>query len=121
MHADNTAHLTRAVQARQIDTRRKAISALENLEEQHERLTVSALAAAAGVARSWIYTQPDLLQRIRQQDTPTPRRPTVATDNSWQHRLKTAQARIRELTSENEQLRRQLAAAHGQRRAGQGI
>lgn len=118
MRADNTAHLTRAVQARQADTRRRAVSALTQLEQRDDAITVSALAAAAGVARSWIYTQPDLLQWIRQRSTGG-RRPASSTDNSWLSRLDAAQTRIRELTTENEKLRHQLAAAHGQRRTEQ--
>ena len=120
MRADNTAHLARAVEARQADTRRRAISALIRLEQHDDAITVSALAAAAGVARSWIYTQPDLLQRIRQRSAGS-RRPASSTDNSWQSRLNAAQIRIRELTAENDKLRRQLAAAHGQRRTEQGL
>lgn len=120
MRADNTAHLARAVEARQADTRRKAVSALTQLEQTDDAITVSALAAAAGVARSWIYTQPDLLLRIRQRSTEG-RRPARSTDNSWESRLNAAQIRIRELTSENDKLRRQLAAAHGQRRTEQGL
>ncbi|MET3803648.1 hypothetical protein ABIB25_000632 [Nakamurella sp. UYEF19] len=120
MRADNTAHLARAVQARQADTRRRAVAALTQLERQDEAITVSALAAAAGVARSWVYTQPDLLQRIRQGSSGD-RRPTSSTDKSWQSRLNAAQIRIRDLTTENDKLRRQLAAAHGQRRTDQGL
>ena len=120
MRADNTAHLARAVEARQADTRRRAVTALTQLEQLNDGITVSALAAAAGVARSWIYTQPDLLQRIRKRSTDS-RPPTRTSDNSWQSRLNAAQIRIRELTSQNEKLRHQLAAAHGQRRSDQAL
>jgi hypothetical protein len=40
------------------DTRRLALAALAKIEAEGTHVTVSALAEAAGVARSWIYTSP---------------------------------------------------------------
>ena len=78
------------------------------------------MARSAGVARSWIYTQPDLLDRINAQPSSTratgnPR--TIASEESWQRRIELAHQRIKELTEENHQLGTQLTIAHGQRRA----
>ena len=79
-----------------------------------------ALAKAAAVARSWIYTQPDLMERIAATpERPANSAPTRTTDESWQRRLELAHQRIKDLTEENKQLRTQLALAHGQRRADQ--
>lgn len=119
MRADNTAHLARAVQARQADTRRKAVSALTQLEQTGDAITVSALAAAAGITRSWIYTQPDLLLRIRQRSTEG-RRPAQSTDNSWEVDSTPPRSASGSLPPKRK-LRRQLAAAHGQRRTEQGL
>jgi hypothetical protein len=122
MRADNTAHLQKAAAARREHTRQRAIDALDHLQSTGAAVTVAGLARSAGVARSWIYTQPDLLDRINTQPRSTraaanPR--TRATEESWQRRLELAHQRIKELTEENQQLRTQLAIAHGQRRAGQ--
>lgn len=120
MRADNTPHLRGAARARHDATRRRALTALEALETSQTTVTVAGLAKAAGIARSWIYTQHDILERIRttRPDTPDaqPRR-TQASGESWQRRLDLAHQRIKELTTENTQLRHQLALAHGQRRA----
>ncbi|HHW51586.1 MAG TPA: transposase, partial [Pseudoclavibacter sp.] len=78
-------------------------------------------AATAGVSRSWIYTQPDLLERIhtlsngRTSDSsgPAAQRASVA---SLQRRLELAHDRVRQLTAENEQLRDELAHAYGRLR-----
>jgi hypothetical protein len=120
MLADNSAHLRAAARSKHEATRQRALAALARLEADGTRVTVTALAKAATVARSWIYTQPDLMDRI----AATPERPTKplltrTTDESWQRRLELAHRRIKDLTEENKQLRTQLALAHGQRRAEQ--
>ena len=122
MRADNTAHLQKAAAARHEQTRQRAIDALDHLQSAGAAVTVAGLARSAGVARSWIYTQPDLLDRINAQPrsaraTATSR--TTASEESWQRRVELAHQRIKELTEENRQLRTQLAIAHGERRAEQ--
>ena len=121
MLADNSAYLQAAARSKHEATRRRALAALAKLEADGTRVTVTALAKAAGVARSWIYTQPDLMERIA---ATTPEHaakpsPTRTSDESWQRRLELAHQRIKDLTDENKQLRTQLALAHGQRRADQ--
>lgn len=122
MRADNTAHLQKAATARHEQTRQRAIDALDHLLSTGAAVTVAGLARSAGVARSWLYTQPDLLDRINTQPSSThaaanPR--TKSSEESWQRRIALAHQQIKELTQENKQLRTQLAIAHGQRRAGQ--
>ena len=72
MLADNSSYLRAAARSKHEDTRRRALAALAKLEADGTRVTVTALAKAAGVARSWIYTQPDLMDRI----SAAPERPT---------------------------------------------
>ncbi|ABM12960.1 MULTISPECIES: DUF6262 family protein [Mycolicibacterium] len=121
MRADNTAHLQKAAADRRERTRQRAVDALDHLQSTGAAVTVAGLARSAGVARSWIYTQPDLLNRINTQPA-SPRAAanprTRASEESWQQRIELAHQRIKELTEENQQLRTQLAIAHGQRRAG---
>ena len=120
MRADNTQHLHDAVRRRQQLARDRATAALADLHRASQPVTVAGLARAARVARSWIYTQPDLLAAIRATtDIPGPPQPTTtrATDDSWNQRLALAHGRIRDLTAENHTLREQLARAHGQLRA----
>jgi hypothetical protein len=120
MLADNSSHLRAAARSKHEATRTRALAALTELEADSTRITVTALAKAAGVARSWIYTQPDLMDRIATApERPTKDSPTRTTDESWQRRLELAHQRIKDLTEENKRLRTQLALAHGQRRAEQ--
>ena len=64
MLADNSSYLRAAARSKREATRRRAFTALAKLEADGTRVTVTALAKAARVARSWIYTQPDLMERI---------------------------------------------------------
>jgi len=122
MRADNTEHLQKAAAARSEHTRRRAIETLDVLQQDDAPVTVAGLARAAGVERSWIYTQPDLLARItteRPDTRPAATDRTRASDESWQRRIELAHQRIKQLSEENRQLRDQLAIAHGQRQADQ--
>lgn len=120
MLADNSSHLRAAARTKHEATRQRALKALARLEADNTPVTVTALAKAASVARSWIYTQPDLLERIATaSDRPAKLVRTRTTDESWQRRLELAHQRIKTLAEENKQLRTQLALAHGQRRAEQ--
>ena len=118
MLADNSSHLRAAARSKHEATKRRALAAFAKLEADGTHITITALARAAGVARSWIYTQPDLMERIAATPAhPAKPSPTRTTDESWQRRLELAHQRIKDLTEENKQLRTQLARAHGRRRA----
>lgn len=116
MRADNTAHLREAAAARSRRTRERAEHAIAAAKDQP--LTVAALARSAGVTRSWLYTQPDLLARIaeRPNRTDPAGAPPAASEQSWKNRVELAHRRIAELTEQNAQLRHQLALAHGRLR-----
>lgn len=124
MRADNTAHLITAAQRRHELTRAKAIRALRELDQAGSTITFEAVARHAEVSRSWLYSQPDLkdqIQQLRELANRTPSAPVPSrqrsTDSSILHRLAIANERIRQLTEENQRLRRQLEQALGQLRA----
>jgi hypothetical protein len=99
MRADNSRHLAKAARSRAEQTRRRAVSTLRHLATTEQTITVSVLAQRAGVSRSWLYTQADLLAQIRAE---RPRRTTVpavparqaASDSSLRQRLQLAHQRI---------------------------
>jgi hypothetical protein len=123
MRSDNTAPIIAAARRRRELTRAKAIRALRELGQAATPVTFEAVARQAGVSRSWLYAQPDIrteIQRLRDATTtPAPAVPARqrASDASLRSRLATVQARNRELASENQRLRQQLAYALGDRRA----
>lgn len=78
----------------------------------------------AQVSRSWLYTQDDIcaeIRRLRDLQQGTSGAPLPAsqrsTDASLLRRLEVANARVRDLTTENQRLRKQLEYALGQLRA----
>jgi negative regulator of sigma E activity len=117
--------LAEAASRRHELTRSKAIQTLRELDRAGTPVTFAAVAQAAGVSRSWLYTQPDIsgqIRRLRKSKDgagpagaiPSGQR---ATDASLRARLAAALHRNKQLADENARLRRQLARALGDQRA----
>lgn len=123
MRADNSRHLADAARRRRDDTLSRAHAALQRLRDAGQPVSVARLATEAGVSRSWIYTQPELLDEIQQSQPATPsnhanhRDRQGASAASLLRRLELAHQRIKQLSDDNHRLRDQLARAHGHRRA----
>lgn len=126
MRADNSRHIRQAAERRHELTRSKAVAALRELQNQGGAVTFEAVAAAAGVSRSWLYTQVDLRTVIigLRDDRPRPPRPSrsSASPESLRARLNASLERNRDLSAEIEHLRHQLALAlgHSRRRNASG-
>lgn len=117
--------LSEAAARRHELTRARAIQALRELDRAGTPVTFSGVGRAAGVSRSWLYTQPDIasqIRRLRQKTddagsagaVPAGQRPT---DASLRARLTAALGRNKQLADENARLRRQLARALGDQRS----
>jgi len=117
--------LSEAAARRHELTRAKAVQALRELDRAGTPVTFAGVARAAGISRSWLYTQPDVgsqIRRLRQEtnaagsdcDIPAAQR---ATDASLRARLTAALDRNKQLANENARLRRQLARALGDQRS----
>jgi Family of unknown function (DUF6262) len=103
-------------------TLQRAHRALEALAASGGPVTVSRLIREAAVSRSWIYTQPellDLLEKLRHRGDRTagPAPNSRASDESLRRRLDLAHQRIAQLRADNHELRDMLARAHGELRA----
>lgn len=124
MHADNSHHLIAAAQRRHETARAKATQALRDLDREGGAVTFQIVAQKAHVSRSWLYTQDDICAEVRrlrglQQGAVGAPLPASqrSTDASLIRRLEVANARVRDLTSENQRLRKQLEHALGRLRA----
>lgn len=127
MHADGSARLARAAQARHEQTLQRARTVLQSIADGDGQVTVAGLARRAGVSRSWLYTQPELRERIEQlrqhnRDQTAPaanasNTDTRASTDSLRRRLELAHEHIAQLRTENHELRDALARAHGLLRA----
>jgi uncharacterized protein DUF6262 len=102
-------------------TRSRALQALRELDRAGTPVTFAGVAQAAGVSRSWLYTQPDIsshIRRLRQSGNaagvPAGQRSTEA---SLRARLAAALDRNKQLADDNARLRRQLARALGDQRS----
>jgi len=114
--------LSEAAARRHELTRSKAIQALRELDRAGTLVTFAAVAQAAGVSRSWLYTQPDIsgqIRRLREKTAGADAIPAAqrATDASLHARLTAALDRNKQLAGENARLRRQLARALGDQRS----
>lgn len=105
-------------------TRSKAVRALRELDRAGTPVNFEIVARTAQVSRSWLYTQPDLrheIERLREatQCSPGPSIPAAqrTSDASLLNRLNAATESNRQLTEENNRLRRQLAHALSDQRA----
>jgi hypothetical protein len=114
--------LTQAAARRHELTRSRAVQALRELDRAGTPVTFASVAQAAGISRSWLYTQPDIssqIRRLRQQTANAAGIPAAqrATDASLGARLAAALERNKRLADENARLRRQLAHALGGQRS----
>lgn len=124
---DRIERLREAAQARHDDTLRRAQATLRTLDRRGEPITVRGLANAAGVSRSWLYRQPQLLAEIDRLHQSSPRarassRSSVpasqrASIESLRQQLHAYRDEITRLRTENQALREQLARRLGADRA----
>jgi Family of unknown function (DUF6262) len=116
--ADNSRYLAEASRRRHDQARDRAARAIDAAAARGAAVTVSGIAAAAGVSRSWLYTQDDLraaiaeLMKRRPGRRPPP--PAAASDESLRRRLEASQASGKKLREDNTDLRHRLEAAHGE-------
>jgi hypothetical protein len=121
---DNSHHLQRAALARHDTTVDRARQAIEDLDRAGTPVTFTSVASAAGVSRSWLYTQANLRDAItRLRHTTASIKPTIpaaqrATTDSLRARLDAARDEIRHLRTENANMHAQLARTLGDRRLG---
>ncbi len=119
---DNSQHLVRAALARHQAAVARTGAAIQALERDAQPLTFAAVARAAGVSRSWLYSQPalrDTITRLRSDRpssfaVPSPERATTA---SLRRRLDDARDEVARLRTENALLRDQLSRRLGEERA----
>lgn len=117
--------LSEAAARRHELTRSRAVQALRELDRAGTPVTFAGVAKAAGVSRSWLYTQPDLSSQIRRLRQSTGSAGSAGavpagqrtTDASLRARLATALDRNKHLADDNARLRRQLARALGDQRS----
>lgn len=116
--ANNTRYLVEASRRRATEARDRAEQAIAAVARAGTRPTMVEIARTAGVSRSWLYTQTDLVTAIGhlQQRCPSPVRtgPQPATIDSLQTRVEALTHRNTQLRAEVRDLTHRLEAAHGE-------
>lgn len=122
MPGDPAERLRANARHRSEQTLQRAQDTLTAMAARGDTVTVASLAKGANVSRSWIYTQPELRDRIEQLHHAAPARPprtpaaSRASLDSLKRRLDLAHQRIAQLREENSQLRHTVEHLHGQLR-----
>ena len=114
--ADNSAFLAQANARRHQAALAAAHHAIDQLRREGKPVTYAAVAHAAGVSRTWLYSQDqirDLISDLRKDEPPAALTAQRASTNSLRQRLDTARAEITRLRTENRSLRDQLARQLG--------
>ena len=117
----NTTSLVAHAHQRKEEKRKRVDEAITRLLRDHQTVNFNTVAKAAGVSKTYLYSQPQLRDRIealRQQEreqTVRERvaRPTGKTDAAKDLVILAKERRIRELEEENRKLKQQLNAALG--------
>ena len=120
-HSDNSDHLRRSAAARHDAAVDRARAAVAELDRTRRPITITSVARAAHVSRSWLYEQPDLSEtiiRLRTTAAHSAASPIAqrATPDSIRQRLDATRHEISRLRAENTALRDQLARTLGQQR-----
>lgn len=125
MPAEGSAHLAAAARRRHEMARSKTIRTLREVEQAGTPVSFEAIARLAEVSRAFLYTQPDLRAEVerlrdasRRASAPGIPANQRSSDASLLARLQSATERVIRLTEENDRLRRRLAHALGDQRAG---
>ncbi len=99
---------------------RRTVAVITEFDRTGAAVTVAGVASAAGVSRSWLYEQPDLLQAVARLRDRTGAAPIPqaqrSSDESLRRRLDAARIEIDRLQNENAALRDQVARALGEQR-----
>jgi hypothetical protein len=123
MRADNTDHLREAAKRKHEECLRRVSAAIHEADRLHQPVTVQGVAKSARVSPSWIYTQPDVYEAVRARRGEADHRSSTraprgegSSRTSQQKRIELLASRLREVTEDNQKLRRELAVVHAELR-----
>lgn len=108
---DNTIHLLQAAAARHHNAMASATDAIRRLDRSGRPITFQAVAAEAGVSRSWLYRNPLIRAQIEELRagaavlTPRPPSRERATRDSLRQQLEALRLEVAELRQQNRALR----------------
>lgn len=113
----NSEGLRRSARLKKEATMRRAIAALQRMEEQNRNVNFRSLAAEARVSAAWLYSQQELrgkIMRLRMGSPPATPASRDQREVSRRNIVETLRARIKSLEEKNRELKALLELAYGE-------
>lgn len=119
-HKRNTTGLASSAASKKDATLKRAETAISELLKANDMINFNAVAEKAGVSKAWLYREADVADRIKRlRDQQANKEPKAyketqrASDASKSALVTTLKARVKELESENRDLKKQLEVVYG--------
>jgi len=117
MHQRNVSGIKESAQKKRLATIARAEEGIKKLLREGRHVSFASVAETAGVSTSWLYQQPELVERINhlrghkpQQQLPSNQR---ASDASKDAMIAALKQQVKELRVENQALGKQIEVAYG--------
>lgn len=119
MRADNTEYLVTAAKRRSADAVERVREVLREIHQTGQPTTVAGVARRANVSRTFLHSQPELLQAVRSLRSQNDGQDLIsaqqrASEKSLLTRIEALTAANKKLRDDNATLRRRLEAALGE-------
>ncbi len=119
-HKRNTTGLASSAASKKEATLKKTETAISELIKANDIINFNTVAEKAGVSKAWLYRETDIAGRIKRlRDQQANQEPKAyketqrASDASKSALVTTLKARVKELESENRELKKQLEVVYG--------
>ncbi len=119
-HKRNTTGLASSAASKKEATLKKTETAISELIKANDIINFNTVAEKAGVSKAWLYRETDIAGRIKRlRDQQANQEPKAyketqrASDASKSALVTTLKARVKELESENRELKKQLEVLYG--------
>lgn len=119
-HKRNTSGLASSAASKKEATLKKTQAAISELLKANDLINFNTVAEKAGVSKAWLYRETDIADRIKRlrdqqagQEPKAYREAQRASDASKSALVTTLKARVKELESENRDLKKQLEVVYG--------
>ncbi|ATF10211.1 DUF6262 family protein [Candidatus Enterovibrio altilux] len=119
-HKRNTSGLKSNAGKKKKEALKKTDEAIKRLIKKKEVINFNTVAEEAGVSKAWLYKESDIAERIKRIRDQSSDKKAVAvkastkrSDSSKDALISTLKAKVRELETENSELKKQLEVVYG--------
>lgn len=118
-HKRNINGIAQHTEKKRLETFRRCEQAIRKMLRERKPINFNAVSRESGCSVSWLYKESEVAARIRSLRTQQSSKKVVvpkieqATVNSLRSQIKTLRERNKDITAENELLKKQIAVAYG--------